>query len=389
MDVSFLNFKSFHLYFNSKLPSPAFSSHDEQTLFDHLSDMIKQNYLDRVQVPMPGGAPVQGRARRKSRKRPTKKRKVYTRGGGAHAPMLRSGNRNVAEFICAFMKKSWLEERLKLLGEDKEEEERTTPGLRGKNAARNPNHGAEKEAELEDKAEEYGGGLLKDITRVAGSELTKVLGDPSGTSGIDHLNPTHSRAPSPGHPLRADGRVIISTTDKLQLLNVHVQNVARICKEVTVPIRGSVTRQRKEVINPIERLTEFASKGPPRFRTKWVLKANSAINPRKSHLVEGGKSSVGRPTKLAANLNETKVRAVGEVAGVVALGEPQQDDRSGRTGREILELKTTFNDVVVRLRNFAEEVSRASLEVGGRWATSVDKRTFPTWKEQLTSTRCA
>ncbi|KAG8961746.1 hypothetical protein FRC05_005813 [Tulasnella sp. 425] len=175
-------FKSFHLYFNSKLPSPAFSSHDEQTLFDHLSDMIKQNYLDRVQVPMPGGAPVQGRARRKSRKRPTKKRKVYTRGGGAHAPMLRSGNRNVAEFICAFMKKSWLEERLKLLGEDKEEEERTTPGLRGKNAARNPNHGAEKEAELEDKAEEYGGGLLKDITRVAGSELTKVLGDPSGTS---------------------------------------------------------------------------------------------------------------------------------------------------------------------------------------------------------------
>lgn len=47
--------------------------------------------------------------------------------------------------------------------------------------------------------------------------------------------------------------------------------------------------------------------------------------------------------------------------------------------------KTTVNDVVVRLRNFAEEVSRALLEVGGRWATSADKRTFPTRREQLTN----
>lgn len=51
--------------------------------------------------------------------------------------------------------------------------------------------------------------------------------------GIDHLKPTHSRAPSPRHPLHADGRVIISTTDKLQLLKVQVQNVARICKVYT------------------------------------------------------------------------------------------------------------------------------------------------------------
>ncbi|KAG8943235.1 hypothetical protein FRC04_003145 [Tulasnella sp. 424] len=138
----------------------------------------------------------------------------------------------------------------------------------------------------------------------------------------------------------------------------------RLHQEVTVPIRGSVTRQRKEVINPIERLAEFASKSRPRFRTKWVLKANSAVRSPEVSLGRRWQELCRTSTKLAANLNETKVReAVGEVAGVVALGKPQQDDRSGRTGREILELKTTVNDVIVRLRNFGEEVSRASLEV--------------------------
>ncbi|KAG8943236.1 hypothetical protein FRC04_003146 [Tulasnella sp. 424] len=173
--------KSFHLYFNSKLPSPAFSSHDEQTLFDHLSDMIKQNYLDRVRVPMPGGAPVQGGARRKSRKAADEEEEgLYQWRWGSHAHA-KIGEQNVAEFICEFMKKSWLEERLKLLGED-EEEERTTAGRRGKNAARNPNRRAEKEAELEDKADKYGERLLKDVIRMAGSELTKTSGNPSGPS---------------------------------------------------------------------------------------------------------------------------------------------------------------------------------------------------------------
>ncbi|KAG8927686.1 hypothetical protein FRC01_007083 [Tulasnella sp. 417] len=55
MGASFLSLKrqlkSFHLYFNTKPPSPGFSSRDEQTLFDHLSDMIKQNHLDRVPGP--------------------------------------------------------------------------------------------------------------------------------------------------------------------------------------------------------------------------------------------------------------------------------------------------------------------------------------------------
>ncbi|KIO22925.1 hypothetical protein M407DRAFT_114394 [Tulasnella calospora MUT 4182] len=165
--------KSFHLYFNTKLPSPAFSSRDEQTLFDHLSDMIKQNYLDRVRVPMPGGAPTGG-ARRKSRKAADEEEEglyEWRWGSRAHAEI---GEQNVAEFICDFMRKSWLDEQLKLLGEDEEDEERTGAGRRGKNAARNPRRRAEKEAELEDKAEKYGERLLKDVARVAGSELTRV-----------------------------------------------------------------------------------------------------------------------------------------------------------------------------------------------------------------------
>ncbi|KAG8962618.1 hypothetical protein FRC05_005257 [Tulasnella sp. 425] len=64
--------------------------------------------------------------------------------------------RNVGGFICDFMKKSWLDEQEKLLGEDEEEEERTAAGRKGKSVVRNPEHPVEKETELKDIAEKYG-----------------------------------------------------------------------------------------------------------------------------------------------------------------------------------------------------------------------------------------
>ncbi|KAG9005554.1 hypothetical protein FRB90_010310 [Tulasnella sp. 427] len=164
--------KSFHLYFNSKLPSPTYSSQDEKTLFEHLSDMIKQSYLDRVRVQVPGGTTVQGGARRKSRKAADEDEEglfEWRWGSRAHAEI---GEQNVAEFICEFMQRTWLDEQKQLLGEDEGDEQPTT-SRRGKNT-RNTKSRVEKEAELEEKADKYGERLLKDVTRVAGSELTKV-----------------------------------------------------------------------------------------------------------------------------------------------------------------------------------------------------------------------
>ncbi|KAG9010638.1 hypothetical protein FRB90_007760 [Tulasnella sp. 427] len=165
--------KSFHLYFNSKLPSPTYSSQDEKTLFEHFSDMIKQNYLDRVRVQVPGGTTVQGGARRKSRKAADEDEEglfEWRWGSRAHAEI---GEQNVAEFICEFMQRTWLDEQKQLLGEEDEGDEQPTTSRKGRNT-RNTKSRAEKEAELEEKADKYGERLLKDVTRVAGSELTKV-----------------------------------------------------------------------------------------------------------------------------------------------------------------------------------------------------------------------
>ncbi|KAG8994802.1 hypothetical protein FRB90_000339, partial [Tulasnella sp. 427] len=103
--------KSFHLYFNSTLPSPTYSSQDEKTLFEHLSDMIKQSYLDRVRVQVPGGTTVQGGTRRKSRKAADEDEEglfEWRWGSRAHAEI---GEQNVAEFICEFMQRTWLDEQ--------------------------------------------------------------------------------------------------------------------------------------------------------------------------------------------------------------------------------------------------------------------------------------
>ncbi|KAG8927685.1 hypothetical protein FRC01_007082 [Tulasnella sp. 417] len=66
--------------------------------------------------------------------------------------------------------------------------------------------------------------------------------------------------------------------------------------------------------------------------------------------------------KLAANLTD-QVRAIAQVTKAVALGDLSKMIEVDAQ-REILELKTTVNGMVIRLRKLAEEVSRVSLEVG-------------------------
>ena len=70
----------------------------------------------------------------------------------------------------------------------------------------------------------------------------------------------------------------------------------------------------------------------------------------------------GVVNNLAANLTN-QVRSIAKVTKAVALGDlSKQIDVDARG--EILELKTTVNAMVVRLRALAAEVTRVTLEVG-------------------------
>lgn len=123
---------------------------------------------------MLGGAPVQGGGQRTSRKATGEEEEglyQWRLGSRARAEV---EERNVDGFICDFMKKSWLDEQEKLLGEDEEEEERSVAGRKGKSVVRDPEHPVEKETELKDIAEKYGEKLSEDHAPVAGSKLNTV-----------------------------------------------------------------------------------------------------------------------------------------------------------------------------------------------------------------------
>ncbi|KAG8940973.1 hypothetical protein FRC04_004864, partial [Tulasnella sp. 424] len=204
-----------------------------------------------------------------------------------------------------------------------------------------------------------------------GSHPSQSVKNPSS-----YFCPTCGRAPS-GDSLEttadhhADGPVVISATDELQLLKAQVQDVARVCKavangdltqKITVPVQGSVMVQLKEVINTmVERLAEFASEVT---RVSDEVGTQGKLGGQVSEVALGGtwQELCRTVNKLAANLTD-QVRAIAQVTKAVALGDLSKMIEVDAQG-EILELKTTVNGMVIRLRKLAEEVSRVSLEVG-------------------------
>ena len=70
----------------------------------------------------------------------------------------------------------------------------------------------------------------------------------------------------------------------------------------------------------------------------------------------------GVVNRLAANLT-SQVRSIAKVTKAVAVGDLSQQIEVDAQG-EILELKETVNNMVVRLRALAAEVTRVTLEVG-------------------------
>ncbi|KAG8872053.1 hypothetical protein FRB97_008065 [Tulasnella sp. 331] len=118
----------------------------------------------------------------------------------------------------------------------------------------------------------------------------------------------------------------------------------------------------KDVINSmVERLAEFArevTRVSQEVGTEGKLGGQAVVQN-----VEGTwRELTTTVNSLAGNLT-IQVRAIAKVTKAVAHGDLSKQIEVDAAG-EILELKTTVNGMVVRLRNLAAEVTRVSLEVG-------------------------
>src|SRR5207248_2418181 len=85
---------------------------------------------------------------------------------------------------------------------------------------------------------------------------------------------------------------------------------------------------------------------------------------------------------MASNLT-SQVRNIADVTKAVANGDLSRKEER-RVGKEILELKNTFNTVFDQLRSFAAEVTRVAREVGteGKLGGQADVRGVAgTWKD--------
>ncbi|PSS38101.1 hypothetical protein PHLCEN_2v81 [Hermanssonia centrifuga] len=165
----------------------------------------------------------------------------------------------------------------------------------------------------------------------------------------------------------------ISAVEELRLLKAQVQDVARVCnavacgdlsQKITVPVQGDVMVQLKEVINGmVEKLGQFAKEV-----TRVSLEVGTEGKLGGQALVLDVQGTWRELTdvvnNLAGNLT-SQVRSIAKVTKAVALGDLSKQIEVDARG-EILELKTTVNAMVVRLRMLAKEVTRVTLEVGSQ-----------------------
>ncbi|KAH6905754.1 hypothetical protein BKA70DRAFT_1291834 [Coprinopsis sp. MPI-PUGE-AT-0042] len=165
----------------------------------------------------------------------------------------------------------------------------------------------------------------------------------------------------------------LSATEELQLLKAQVQDVARVCnavargdlsQKIMVPVQGVVMVQLKDVINGmVNKLGQFAqevTRVSQEVGTEGKLGGQALVLD-----VEGTwRELTGVVNKLAANLTN-QVRSIAKVTKAVVLGDLSKQIEVDARG-EILDLKNTVNGMVVRLRAFAAEVTRVTLEVGSQ-----------------------
>lgn len=165
----------------------------------------------------------------------------------------------------------------------------------------------------------------------------------------------------------------LSAQEELRLLKAQVQDIARVCKAVafgdlsqhiTVPVQGHVMVELKDIINQmVDRLSNFAAEV-----TRVSLEVGTQGKLGGQVEVEGvegrWKELKDVVNRLAENLTN-QVRGVALVTKAVARGDLSKKIDVQADG-EILELKVTLNVMVDQLKQFANEVTRVSREVGSQ-----------------------
>ncbi|KAJ7736694.1 hypothetical protein B0H16DRAFT_1380008 [Mycena metata] len=158
-------------------------------------------------------------------------------------------------------------------------------------------------------------------------------------------------------------RMCLSLTDQVRSIATVTTAVARgdLSQKVTIQAEGEINTLKDTVNRMVDQLSAFASEV-----TRVAVEVGTAGKLGGQARVEGvqgtWKDLTDNVNKMASNLT-WQVRSISEVTKAVAngdLGKTMEVDVSG----EMLDLKVTINEMVMRLGNFSREVTRVALEVG-------------------------
>ncbi|KAJ7692771.1 hypothetical protein B0H17DRAFT_533990 [Mycena rosella] len=158
-------------------------------------------------------------------------------------------------------------------------------------------------------------------------------------------------------------RMCLSLTDQVRSIATVTTAVARgdLSQKVTIQAEGEINTLKDTVNRMVDQLSAFASEV-----TRVAVEVGTEGKLGGQARVEGvqgtWKDLTDNVNKMASNLTG-QVRSISLVTKAVAngdLGKTMEVDVSG----EMLDLKETINEMVMRLGKFASEVTRVALDVG-------------------------
>ncbi|KAI0338803.1 histidine kinase [Trametopsis cervina] len=158
-------------------------------------------------------------------------------------------------------------------------------------------------------------------------------------------------------------RMCSSLTDQVRSIAKVTTAVARgdLTQKIDIEVEGEMLTLKETVNRMVEQLSGFAAevtRVAQEVGTQGILGGQAVVQG-----AEGTWESLTRNVnRMARNLTD-QVRSISEVTKAVAEGDLTKTVNVDVQG-EMLELKTTVNQMVFRLSTLAKEVTRVSLEVG-------------------------
>ncbi|RDX46360.1 histidine kinase [Lentinus brumalis] len=158
-------------------------------------------------------------------------------------------------------------------------------------------------------------------------------------------------------------RMCSSLTDQVRSIAKVTTAVARgdLTQKIDIEVEGEMLTLKRTVNSMVDQLSAFASEVTRvalEVGTQGILGGQARVEG-----VQGTWADLTRNVnKMATNLTD-QVRSISEVTKAVANGDLSRTVNVDVQG-EMLDLKTTVNQMVARLSTLASEVTRVSLEVG-------------------------